>query len=558
MSAYIYVSFGERTVMMAKPATYQDLKRDIRTHFPMLGSVSSMVILWKDNGNTTGHWIEVVDSAYSVIPSGGELFVNVAEPITKRYIFTLPDGRNSNVGPLKQVPHGGGSSIRNNQTGQQVSINNKPKTSKHSYPGSESSFRFDRSVGAACASGWAVASERFRRSAKLIPNLEDCKEAVGLEVGESDCYPDEDGKSADNMSGHVQHQHYDACSRACTHECDCELCLQERGDTTVHNTDSAPGHAAGQHGEATAYNTPGKSFRYEHHDSYWGPSPDHVRPSGHATSPTPDLEPYEQSPRGWADLLTPHPISAWGPGDSTPQRDMGSSSPRPDYILESPRGSPGWPYPWRSRAGGGGLSGAHGKEDYADTQYAQTAAPLNNDDVQSASTTVPTSNNVQDSEHTDRYMACYRDAMNANLVEDADQTELTMADRRLLQQAQNQDLLDVIGMYHPAAQARLDFLNNRGLAQRLHDGGAGLNDGDSAEGPDHENVNGDGNGEDHWYASPQAASKRFSRRGGGGHRSGGGAMYSVKGTTNTSRQMEHYGWRLDKQGRDGSHRPEEW
>ncbi|KAK7735558.1 hypothetical protein SLS53_007471 [Cytospora paraplurivora] len=576
MSAHIYVTFGGRTVMMAKPATYQDLKREIRNHFPMLGSVSSMVILWKGNDHMTGNWIEVVDSAYSVIPNGAELLVNVAEPITKRYIFPLPDGRNSNVGPLNKAPLGGGSPMRDNHTGQQVSIN-KPKTSKYNYPGSESSFKLERSVGAACASGWAIASERFRRSAKLVPNLEDCKEAVGLEVGESNCYPDEDGKNADKLSGHVQHQHYDSCSRACTHECDCELCLQERDGATLPNTDSAPRYAAGQNGEATAHNTP---------------------------------DPYENSPRGWADMpnphtVTPHRNSAWGVDDYRKKENTGSGSSHDDYTLGRRDDSPDWPYPWRSRAGGGGWSGAHEEEEYADRQYARTAIPWNSDHVQRAWDTVPASNRVQASNQTALDMANHCDARNAYLLQGTNQTALAMADHYPVQhpstrpnparvstgspiakprrprrprlphwttrdqerdkranavdqQAQNQDIEN--GMHHPALLAHSSRRSGGPAhhtpmsvyARRLHGGDAGSDDDHSAEDPDHHDVD-----DDHWYASPQAAFKRYSPRG-GSNRSGGGAMYGTKGITNTSRQMEHYGWRLDKQGPDGPHRPEKW
>ena len=214
MSAINYLTYGDRSVMVAKPASHQDLKREIRKHFPMLASVFNIVVLYKpklEDGSMLNHYVEVDPSAYSAIHDGAEVFINVADPITKRYIFPLPDGSRSNVGPQNQVAHTDGLGNRvNPATGGGVPLNsdmqvstNKSKSSKYNYPGMESSIKPERADGAACASGWADASERFHRSAKLIPNLKDCKEAVGLEVGKSNCYPD-DEETADNELAHVQ------------------------------------------------------------------------------------------------------------------------------------------------------------------------------------------------------------------------------------------------------------------------------------------------------------------------------------------------------------------
>lgn len=45
--------------------------------------------------------------------------------------------------------------------------------------------------GEAFGSGCGVASDRFRRSIKLVPNLKQCKDAVGLAMGQSNGYPDD-------------------------------------------------------------------------------------------------------------------------------------------------------------------------------------------------------------------------------------------------------------------------------------------------------------------------------------------------------------------------------
>lgn len=199
--------------MVAKPATYQDLKREIRKQFPMLASVFSVLILFKpdvEDGSLLSNWVEVDPSAYSVVRDGAHIFINVAEPITKRYMFPFPDGRNSNVGPLNQVADTSG--VGNHTSpfmdgvvhdGQVSITKSRTSKSKYNYTDSETSPKLQRSDGAACASGWAGASEKFRRSAKLIPDLKDCKGAIGLEVGESNCYPDEE-EYADKNCGHFQ------------------------------------------------------------------------------------------------------------------------------------------------------------------------------------------------------------------------------------------------------------------------------------------------------------------------------------------------------------------
>ncbi|KAJ0108387.1 hypothetical protein J7T55_005364 [Diaporthe amygdali] len=74
------LAFGDRTVMVARPQTYQDLLRDTRSHYPMIASVQNLVFLSQPllaNGNLHNQWAQVDPTAYGAIHDGAEIFINI-------------------------------------------------------------------------------------------------------------------------------------------------------------------------------------------------------------------------------------------------------------------------------------------------------------------------------------------------------------------------------------------------------------------------------------------------------------------------------------------------
>lgn len=62
MSSNIFLTLGERTVMIARPATYQDLLGEIRAQFQRVSSVYSLTVLFQPanvNGGLLTNWVEV-------------------------------------------------------------------------------------------------------------------------------------------------------------------------------------------------------------------------------------------------------------------------------------------------------------------------------------------------------------------------------------------------------------------------------------------------------------------------------------------------------------------
>lgn len=225
MSSNVFLTLGERTVMIARPATYQDLLSEIRGHFPRVSSVYSLVVLFQPaniNGGLLNNWVEVDASAYSAVHDGAELFVNVVHPLTKEYILPLPDRPVPNRQHRKQVRRTDGFGNRVgvedgdlDATAQQDQVSkfrprgvsSRPRGASHKFDNSLLSLELEQPGGDAFGSGWAAASERFRRSTKLVPNLKDCKEAIGKSVGESNFYPeDEEEQTADFKLGLQQNQ----------------------------------------------------------------------------------------------------------------------------------------------------------------------------------------------------------------------------------------------------------------------------------------------------------------------------------------------------------------
>lgn len=162
--------------------------------------------------------MEVDASAYSAVHDGAELFVNVVHPLTKEYILPLPDRPVPNRQHRKQVRRTDGLGNRvgvedgdhdataqgNQVQDDEVSkfrsrgVSSRSRGVSHNFDNSLLSLELEQPGGDAFGSGWAAASERFRRSTKLVPNLKDCKEAVGQRVGESNFYPeDEEEQTAD-------------------------------------------------------------------------------------------------------------------------------------------------------------------------------------------------------------------------------------------------------------------------------------------------------------------------------------------------------------------------
>ncbi|KAI3394452.1 hypothetical protein diail_2644 [Diaporthe ilicicola] len=212
MAPVIYLTYGDRTVLTARPATYEDLLREIRIHYPMLGSVDSLVVLFRPaqtNIDLQNKWVEIDPSAYGAIHEGAELIINVLQPLTKEYILPLPAQLDSDRRIGKKVPQ---TDNFGNHSGVDAPALDQVSTNKHkdsSYRNANSmlSVHLERPGGDAFARGWGDASERFRRSAKLVPDIKDCKAAVGQIVGQSNFYPDDEEKqAADHTQGWHQVQ----------------------------------------------------------------------------------------------------------------------------------------------------------------------------------------------------------------------------------------------------------------------------------------------------------------------------------------------------------------
>ena len=223
----MYLTLGERTVMVSRPATYQDLLSEIRTHFPNAAAVYSLAVLFQPAtiGGILQNWVEVAPSAYAHVHDGAELFVNVVHSLTKEYILPLPGQSVPNRQHRKQVRRTDGhgnrvganpgdvdATAQNDQVSKIRSrgVSSGPRGVSQKFDNSSMSLELERPGGDAFASGWGGASGRFRRSTKLVPNLKDCKEAVGQTVGQSNLYPeDEEEEIANIQLGTHQNQNQD-------------------------------------------------------------------------------------------------------------------------------------------------------------------------------------------------------------------------------------------------------------------------------------------------------------------------------------------------------------
>lgn len=179
----------------------------------MIASVQNLVVLFQPllaNGDLHNQWVQVDPTAYGVVHDGAELFVNVVHPLNKEYILPLPNQSNSNGRFRKQIRRtdGLGNPLAADDEGLNDEVStNRPKFSSRRHKNSTLSLELERTGGDAFTSGWGGASERFRRSMKLVPNIRDCKEAIGQTVGQSNFYPDEEEeKTADHKPGFHQNQ----------------------------------------------------------------------------------------------------------------------------------------------------------------------------------------------------------------------------------------------------------------------------------------------------------------------------------------------------------------
>lgn len=198
MASKVYLTMGEKTVMVSRPATHQDLLGAIRFHFPHAASVYSIAVLVQPaaEGSLREKWVEVAPSAYGHVHDGAELFVNVRRT----------DGYGNRVGDELGDRNYTAEDDQVSRT-RSRGVSSGPRGAWQPFDKSSLSLELERPGGDVFTSGWGGASERFRRSSKLVPNLKDCKEAVGRTVGQSDFYPEEEEEEvADSQLGKYQGQ----------------------------------------------------------------------------------------------------------------------------------------------------------------------------------------------------------------------------------------------------------------------------------------------------------------------------------------------------------------
>ncbi|KAG8160752.1 hypothetical protein KVR01_009016 [Diaporthe batatas] len=202
--------------MVARPATYQDLLKEIRFRFPNVAAVDSLVVLFQPtpNDGPLENWVQVAPSAYGHVHDSAELFINVAHPLTKEYILPLPgrsvpnpqlnkrvrrtDGHGKHVGVEPGNRNFATENVQVSKT-RHREVSSGPRGASQAFDNFSMSLELERPSGDAFASGWGGASERFRRSTKLVPDLMDCKEAVGQSVGQSNFYPADEEEGIANI-----------------------------------------------------------------------------------------------------------------------------------------------------------------------------------------------------------------------------------------------------------------------------------------------------------------------------------------------------------------------
>lgn len=316
MTKHIIICFGDRRRIIALPSSYNSLLKVARKQFPSMGSIYSLVALYQpeDFKGTIEEkcWVELDETAYCTLHDRAVVHFNVQHHITKEYLLPLPntdpDKPQPQVNLFEETPLAGSADTSH-------SINPDDSNIKQLKTVPDN----NRDDGDACASGWGGASERFRRSAKYIPNLQDCKDAIKvasdqwsdpestkLEEGEkaseqvnSEAQQGCGGPAQDNPQ--TQHQHLEACAMGCDHKCCCELCLANEagefpspaqktilhGETDINNTDAIVsqndgwgriagwGHGHEEHclkNENTKNGNPGQTFQETSAHDGWAPA----------------------------------------------------------------------------------------------------------------------------------------------------------------------------------------------------------------------------------------------------------------------------------------------
>lgn len=243
MTKHIIICFGNRRRIIALPSSYNSLLKVARKQFPNMGSIYSLVALYQpqDFKGTVDHvcWVELDETAYSALHDRAILHFNVQHPITKEYMLPLPNTDPDAQEKLQatffeEVPLVGSmnpSRTKNTEDNNTQDITSVPVN-----------YRDD---GNACTSGWGGASERFRRSAKYIPNVQECKAAVGLAVGQSaapkitkteetaEHLKSEPEQNFPVYQPHHQHQHREPRSSTCAPYCWCKLCTNKMASGKV-------------------------------------------------------------------------------------------------------------------------------------------------------------------------------------------------------------------------------------------------------------------------------------------------------------------------------------
>lgn len=197
---YILITFGDRCRKIAKPADYRDLIAKARKEFPMMSSVACLVVMYypktADETITGVKMVELDSNAYGSVKDGEVLFFNVQHPITKEYILPYPDEdpgvpRQSQYHPTDVEAM---LARKGKEKQQHVKVSHKSFLERSHFCEDASTFSTEvqRAGGEAFGSGWGAASDRFWRSTKLVPNLKECRDAIGLSIGVSNGYPDDE------------------------------------------------------------------------------------------------------------------------------------------------------------------------------------------------------------------------------------------------------------------------------------------------------------------------------------------------------------------------------
>lgn len=184
MTKHIIICFGDRRRIIALPSSYNGLLKVAREQFPNMSSVSSLVALYQpeDFKGTVDDtcWVEVDKTAYGTLHDRAVVYFNVQHPITKEYILPLPgtdpDQPQSRAARIEEIPLAGPA-----DSSRYIDPDDSSTQQATTFPNN------NRDDADACANGWGGASERFRRSAKYIPNPQDCKDAID---GASDQWSD--------------------------------------------------------------------------------------------------------------------------------------------------------------------------------------------------------------------------------------------------------------------------------------------------------------------------------------------------------------------------------